>query len=864
MRLACSGLRGYFARNATVVVPTPVLASAAAEDLARFQMEDGCDSWQRSPIHSIETWLERCWHEVRYDTSGAATLLSPSQELLLWRQLVEEEHADLFDVNAAARGARDAARLIAQWQIAVDPPAWSEHQDGCQFLVWHRRFEEICREKGWMTRTHLWRQVPEWFAQGSLAKREVVLLGFQDWPPALRAVRDAAGASALPWNVLSQQRPPSAKASYSNLAEELEAAARWTRAAWERQPGLSLGVFLPELDEHRTVVERAFRDVLYPSSALHGGVAPEDCIFHIDSAGPLHSQPLIASALLLLQLASARIDSSQAGAILRNPFLRGAVAERDLRAYADLDLRRRRELDVSLSDLEYASRNCPLLVTAWRLVRRVLEDQSAQADLASWSHFIGDLLKAFGWLGDIDLSATEQSVFDSWQSALSNLGALGMVAGPVRFEVAFAHLRRLLSAAGPKTGSWSSPIQILDSTDAAGLAFDEAFLVGLSEETWPPRERLSPFIPLALQRAYSIPGSSADTVRELATRRTRALFQSAPVVSASFSGRLAPIAAAYFKKSSPVPELWEGMLPVAAYGPASLECVEDSVGPAYRLSEPIRGGAAVLRSQSACAFRAFAEFRLNAQSPEDACFGLDASARGRLLHKALEAVWCEIGSQDKLRSFDEEGLTALVRRVVEREVSPREWQSEFQQQNNAAERDRLTQLVLEWLEIERGRKQPFTIQTVEQQRPCEVAGLQLNLRIDRIDQLENGKLVLIDYKSGLQDKKKLDGQRPPEPQLLLYASAMGEEVEGVFFAQLKPRELSPIGYSRHEQFSSKKVEVLGEGWAERMTEWRETVDRLARDFAQGYAHIYPASDACTFCQNRPLCRIQERSGDDDA
>lgn len=865
MHLACSGLRDCFARNATLVIPSALLAAAAAEELSKFQLEDGRDSWQRPPIYSVETWLERCWQEVRYDQSSIPALLSPSQELLIWRRLIEQEHADLFDVNAAARGARDAARIAAQWHISLEAAGWLEHQDGSQFLKWLRRFEEICGENRWMTHAHLWSRVPEWFARGKLSPRELALLGFEDWPPALQVIRQATGANRLSWNALPQAVATQSQAGYTDEAQEIEAAARWARASWEQQPGLSLAILFPELSEHRSLIERTFLSVFYPSSAMRGGVPPDDCIFHIDTAEPLYKQPLIASALLLLQLANTRLDSSQAGAILRNPFLSGAVAERSLRANADLDLRRKREMDVSLPDLVYASRHCPVLAsTVWPAVHRLLEGQPVQAELADWSGFIADLLKALGWPGDSELDSREQGLFDSWQNALSSLAALGMVEGLVSFQTAFLHLRRLLSAPGPKTGNWSSPIQILNSTDAVGLTFDQACLTGLGEETWPPRERLSPFIPISVQRAHGIPGSAAESARALALRRTQALFQSAPVLNASFRGRVAPIAATFLKTPEDTPERWEGQLPIDAYRPAQLESVEDSIGPAYAIAEPIRGGASVLKSQSACAFRAFAEFRLNARGPDDACFGLDASARGNLLHKALEFVWREIASQDRLRMLDIDDLTLLVRTAVAEAIALRKGISEFQKQNREAEHQRLTEVILAWLQIERERQHPFAIQTVEQDRPCEVAGLQLNLRIDRIDRLDDGKLVLIDYKSGVQERKKLDGQRPPEPQLLLYASTLGTEVEGVFFAQLKPRDLHPIGYSRHQQFSSKKVEVLADGWPERLAEWRETVDRLARDFAQGCAHVHPTFDACTYCQIRPLCRVGERSADDNS
>ena len=543
MHLACSGLRDCFARNATLVVPTAVLSAAVAEELSRFQMEAGRDSWQRPPIHTVETWLERCWHEVRYDKSGIPALLSPAQELLLWRQLIEQEHADLFDINAAARGAREAARIVAQWHISLEAPGWLEHQDGSQFLSWLYRFREICRGNGWISRAQLWHSVPEWFANGKLSQREIVLLGFEDWPPALQAIRQASGATRVGWEVPLKRRaqPSKSLAAYSEQAQEVEAAARWARAAWERDPALRLAAFFPELKEQRAQIERTFRNVFYPSSALHGGILPEHCVFHIDAAPPLYTQPLIASALLLLELANPRLDTSKAGAILRSPFLPGAVVERSLRAQADLELKRRREMDVSLRDLEYASRNCPFLSSqVWPPLRHALQQRPAQAELPEWSRFIADSLKALGWPGDNELDAGEQTLFDSWHNALSSLASLGMVAGLVSYEAACRHLRHLLSVPGAKTGTWSSPIQLLSASDAAGLSFDEACLTGLSEEQWPARERLSPFIPMSVQRAHSIPGSAPESAREVALRRTRALFQSAPMLNVTFCGRPAP------------------------------------------------------------------------------------------------------------------------------------------------------------------------------------------------------------------------------------------------------------------------------------------------------------------------------------
>ncbi|MGC2660546.1 MAG: hypothetical protein WA324_21535, partial [Bryobacteraceae bacterium] len=599
MHLACSGLRDYVARNATLVVPSALLASAAREELSRFEVDSGRRSWERSSIYSVETWLERCWQEVRYDIDAIPALLSPAQELLLWRQLVEREHPDLFDLSACARGARDAARIMAQWHIRPDTVTaaehWNGHQDGRQFLEWHRQFEDTCTMNGWMSRAHLWSRVPDWFAKGKLPKHETVLLGFDDWTPALQAIRQSSGAQKVNWETPS---PPTRKSQsvYADASKEIVAAARWTRQAWESQPGSSIAVFIPELNEQRAIVERTFRSVLYPASAQNSGVTPGDSIFHVAAAAPLDTEPLIASALLFLELANPRLETSHAGAIFRSPFLKGAAAERSLRAGADIELRRRRDMDVSLRDLLYASRNCPVLTsTIWPSLLDILKKRPDKAELADWSRFISNLLQTLDWPGDNDPNEREQSLLDSWKSALSNLATLGMVAGVVPYDTALRHLRRLLHAPGPALGEWSSPIQILDASDAAGLSFDQACLTGLSEETWPPRQRLSPFIPMAVQRAHGIPGSSQDSARELSRRRTRALFQAAPILNISFCGRLAPIASQFLGKGSLRPEFWEGELPMEAFQPAPLECIEDSFGPVFTSSELMRGGAAVLK-----------------------------------------------------------------------------------------------------------------------------------------------------------------------------------------------------------------------------------------------------------------------------
>jgi RecB family exonuclease len=187
----------------------------------------------------------------------------------------------------------------------------------------------------------------------------------------------------------------------------------------------------------------------------------------------------------------------------------------------------------------------------------------------------------------------------------------------------------------------------------------------------------------------------------------------------------------------------------------------------------------------------------------------------------------------------------------------------LREQASQAERTRLKEVILDWLlRVDRERKFSFTVETTEQDRIYAVAGLELKLRIDRIDRLKNGGLVLIDYKSGEPSASHLDRERPKEPQILVYAAALGSEVEGLFFAQLKPRDPRLVGYSRQLHISDRKSKALP-NWQEFLEDRRAIVEQLAEGFATGEAAVHPLKGACEYCRAKPLCRVNERRPDGD-
>jgi len=858
-----------------VVLPTPFLASVARQQIADEKRHLGLESWERPNILSLNAWLVSCWNTVRFSRAAVQALLSPSQEIELWRQLFEEVHPGVFDPAGAARLAVRAANTLSEWRLPLDGELWERSKDSESYRQLHRRFVKELRDRGCMTRADIWRSLPDWIRSGAHEPGIVSFVGFQQLSPALSQVLEALGRKGrhVPFDA-NKAKPRVISEAHSTFEDEVEAAARWARKLLEEKPQSSIGIFVPDLQAKQQMVSRIFEGILDPPGSVqlpvaananeHAKFAP----FHVDASRPLIRKPLVTGALTLLELLRPRIRITDASAILLSPFLTGAAEERSYRALADLNLRRSRDIDVTFSNIEYRTANCERLGAVWQKIRTIRPNSTA-LDFDEWGELFGDLVTASGWPGEGTLTTHEASVAQAWNDALSELGGLGFISHAVPFEVALSRLRdTLLQSRSPEVGDQLSPVQILDLERAEGVQFDFSAAIGLSEENWPRASRLVPFIPPAIQRSGDPSLSLARRFEGQSRERASALFSTAPSMLVTYSGELAPQVRGFVKLKNSSVSKWTGttMLSRDSFR-LDVELVEDFQAPPFDSSEPLSGGVGVIKSQAQCPFRAFAEYRLHAQRPEDACFGFDARERGGYLHRALENVWKRLGSSDQLRSASDAELETLVNDAVA-EALASERNSPFREVISSAERNRLREAILYWLnEKERNRRTPFRVEHVEEKKTVEINGLQLRLRVDRIDRLPDGSVVLIDYKSGEISEKNLLGERPSEPQLLVYAAAMDEEVDGIFLAQVRPREAKTAGGALQPHFPP-PARTSNFDWATVRDQSRISLAELANEFLTGHAPVDPLRGACTYCNLPALCRIQEgarasREGDDD-
>lgn len=862
-----------------------------ARELARADdaraLQAGRVSWVRREILPFEGWLRKLWREWLYSgSSQPVTLLPSGTESVLWEEIIQAsaEVRELFDVTRMAETARQAWTLLWHWEVPAEGAGWGDTEDTEAFQTWSAEFRARLRRNGWISSAMLPGFLSERVAAGEVSlPAGVRVVGYDEFPPAygrLLSTLERRGVRVVVEEPESEAAPSMARVSFPDSAGEVRAAAAWARRRLEAHgAAVSVGIVVPDLGRRREAIERLFREEFDPGSHLNTS-RDRRRGFNISLGQPLADSPVVESALQLLRLRPDRIPLEAARRCLLSRFLHGADEEHASRALLIRTLAARREPDVGVSVLEpLAVDACPILAACLRSWRELFDGLPESAPPREWAQRASEILGAFGWPGASGETSLDSATYQArlaWQELLNSFVELDGALEPIRFARAVSLLERMARSLRFQPESEPAPVQILGLFEAGGFRFDDVWIMGMDDGSWPQAREANPFLPLGLQKEHGLAGSSPERDLDYARRLTRRLL----------SGAVRTCVVSHARGDS---EVGLGPSPLfrelAEAHPAELigeirpeyseqvrrssmaEVVSDP-GPIWEVGEErVRGGAGVLADQAACPFRAFARVRLGAVAREDARPGLDARDRGGLVHEALERVWSELGSHEELcaagDSTGHSSLDEIVGRAVDGAIHALARTRSILRNPGfrAIERARLGRLLGEWLDLERQRA-PFRVLARETRTRVQVGPLTLMTRMDRIDRLPDGTHVLIDYKTRPASPAVWDGDRPADPQLPLYASDLaegGHALSGVCFGVVRAGNARFVGVS-----AGGVLPGVGPGEApldETISGWRVTLRRLAEEFSQGRAVVDPRDGpaTCRHCDLGPLCRIGEKS-----
>lgn len=873
----------------TVVTPNRRLAAALASAHDRGQREAGHEAW---PTPDIIPWgglVERLWDAIAHapGEGDLPLVLAPAEEEALWEAVVAESRhaADLAGPAGAARAARDAWALQHAHRLGPALARAEAHEDALAYREWSARFERRTRERGLTDGARLPDEVIARRAALGIARPDTIVLhAFDRITPQQAALVRALAEDGS--RVFSSDAPlvesTPRRVAWPSPRDELAAAAAWARARLEA--GLAggrvprIGIVVPDLAQRRASVERALSRALHPESVV---TPPANGAFEISLGLPLAERPVVHDALGLIALLGQSVPWESASRLIRSPHLGDADREHASRARLDAALRERAPATLTLDRLQALAsmEGLPAAPSlAARLERLAVfrrERLFGPRAASDWAKAFAEALAIAGWPGERAPDSAAFQAIGKWHETLAAFARLERVTGRFGFREAHSRLARLASATLFQPETPEVPVVAMGILESAGLAFDHLWVAGLTDEAWPLATRPNPFLPLAVQRAAGIPEADPATALELDRRITRGWLAAAPEVVLSHAladGEAvlapSPLVADFVRDEFP------GLAPVPAWRDAiarapMLEDFTDDRGPP--LAEGTgRGGTAIFRDQAACPFRAFAAHRLAARPLAAPAPGLDAADRGTLLHQALALAWSAIGSKGRLDDLDEAQLAAILADAARESVArfTRTHPHALGERGVALERERLARLSAEWIGKERERPD-FEVLAVEREVAASFGGVAVRAKIDRLDRLAAGGLAILDYKTGAAAVSSWLGARPGDPQLPLYALALGDEVAAIAFARVRPGDCAFEGLAAAEGLLP-RVKTVSKNrspnarayadWPALVAAWHAQFESLGRDFAAGVATVDPKDGArtCERCDQFLACRVAER------
>ncbi len=895
-----------FERGVTAVTATPRLARRLQEQYARYQQDKGARAWASPDVVTWDVWLKRVLCESGGES--APVLLNDTQELALWEQVIRDDLAGraddgllswpLWQHGQAARAARHAHATFHAWCMR-DLSRDAVGDDAEAFLRWQRRFTRHCRDRRYLdgatVATFLLARLEALRERPPEVPETLIVAGFAAPTPVQEKLFTALA-------VLGVRIVPMAMPNAGNRArrcrakdpdDELLRAASWCRrtlldgGADGRADSPTLGIVIGNLEQHRDRAARIFEQVL-------GGFDPSldsmgaSRLFHLSLGMPLARYPVVAAALEWLECLSGDAAYETFSRSVRSPFINGAAAEWAARGRLDLELRNVVSARVTPALLRSALKLKrvrdalpPVLGAMLQKLLAVSTAADKPRSPAAWSVTFSEWLTIAGWPGERVLDSHEHQTLVAWNDVLGRFASLGLLERDCDARRAWVRVMQIASSRVFNPKAVQAPVQLLGVDEAVGLEFDALWVTGLDNDAWPPSLRPLPFLPVAEQRHVGMPRASWDASFIHARDTIERLKAAAPEVMFSYPEQKGDRTVEVSPLIRGVREADDtGVLfhrPESTGGTADeLERVNDGHGPKLVGDAPhVRGGAGLFKDQAACPFRGFARHRLGSKTITHARVALNAAMdHGSMVHTVLERLWEPWQTQDDLKAAlnNPAELERHVGSLITAALDRYQHDNPGVMSRAACELQyrRLLELLLAHLGFEAARP-PFTVVDREKTLERDFHGVRVRVRVDRVDRVEGGHAILIDYKTGRAKPGAWFGDHPDEPQLPLYRALLGERVAGVAFAMVRrdatkddylaglcDEGIVAFGGLKPVPADSRARRNAVQDWRGLVVHWDAALKRLARSIANGDAEVAPQPNACGYCDQRMLCRIDER------
>ena len=810
-------------------------------------VQGGTEAFKTPEIYSFDEWLQRIYEDlVRKGEPNAQRFLITHSTLRLAFQLCTPDADYEKHVLATTR----AWRTYVEWNLQRVGPDLETTENGRLFREWVHCFQNFQKRQEIVTLAELPALINRVVTNKVWCPNAVTLFGLEEISPARQElinqlIKHGCDIVELQPTLLDSKRHRAIK--FETSSRERSTLVTWVRAQLSELGGnRRIGVIVPDLVTGAPRLRSQFEASFYDCYSI-------DRIVNIGLGFPLRDTRLCKDVLQFLDWTTRDVGFEEILQLGRSPYLSNLTIPEN---FSDTYPERMyfREYVIRVKD----EATSPQLKSILRLC------SGKNQALHDWINRAIAILDTAGWSLYSDMET--QRARAAFMLLFNELTKLSPLLGPIAWTRAVALIRNALRAQTLTVDIRNTPVQVLSREEAAGLVFDALWVTGTSEEAWPPKVDLNPMIPISVQRKAHVPRVTHGQILNWAKKVSENWTRMAPTAIFSYVDEEQDNTD-FFLESSRLLAPYQTVEVAALLVHPELSARDHPWGTQQKDSllrqySPERGTklpnettwirSSTIRDQSRCPFRAWAIHRLNLPdriSPHRLPNVMD---RGTDVHELTEKLLKSAKNRSEICQLEPKEITEAVDHVLKKRK--RRLPASFIDR----ERERLTKLALRWIEFE-GTRENFSVTALEKKFSTTIAGLDLSLRVDRIDTTEELSCLIIDYKTGTASPNSWLPPRLNEPQMPLYSVAV-PDTDGLAYQKIPANgRITMTGFAETPDGKKKLKtvpEVLGTDFSQAKATWKTVLEATVEEFKNGEARVDPINvkTICQHCHLMGFCR----------
>ena len=834
-------------------------------------------------IYSLNRWLKKEYQEFSMiDQIGeVSNIMNGIEERLLWEKIIKNDLKNQSFLKSEIDGITNkvisADSLIRDNLISKDELKKNEASTEMNnFNQWRNQFDNYCIENKLLSRSsfiELFIKKQKMF--NIIDNQKLLLVGFDDNSllyenliNILKERNEIKNFTIQEEKIIQRQ-----KLECENVEDEIKEVIKWIKGNSKKK----LLIISPALSRVQIKLQNEIDREIQPNIYKE---YDKNNIYNSNLKRPLSTEPIITASINLLKLNNTQsikpkliyesllfnnwIDSE--GYKYREQ-LGNYIKDKKLPKISINSLKKLIDNDSKIKELKLDSLKKTLL-----LIEKNQVLWSKKKELNEW------IILTEGYWVEIKLNKInnllpfEINNINSLFNSLNQLKNNKIINYPVTFQEYWEILFTQLENSPAPKGANDFYIDINGFAENPIKKYDAIWLMNMNTNLWPGKTEFNPFIPKKLQKKYHI--FDEIHIKKIDKVRLNRLNSFGPDITISYSNKdvdtLLIATPGYFdelKAKKIIPKVKE--IDNNKY----LEKINDHKAPEILGADiNVSGGFRCLENFHICPAWSFYENRLHAKTyQEDDQEEISKMSRGNLIHELLEKFWKEHKSSINLAKMSEKVLLKSIEILIHEVMSSYQVSKpHISPSQIKLEGDYFKNLLYQWLCYEKLERPRFSVIESEEKYPIKINRINFNVKIDRIDQYEDGSRLLIDYKTGSEAPISQWKKSPiTSLQMPIYIVFTGiENISAAGIGYVHNNDVKLVGLSSYTQepidgmittFSKEKLKTHEDQWSDLIASWGEDIHKLASGYLSGDAKVtYGKEDELKYCSVKPLLRLAER------